>query len=150
MVTSTGNTTMPVTEPVVLTPNWVVKEDFMATPFYYCQKTWTGPPPPLARRPDKPFKTGEKVTVRTECDQTLSDDGYVVDLTKLSPAVMPTGTGTVGTGAAGTGSKPIIVESPKKKEGLFTMKNLIMVAIVLVLIYAFFKYVLPLIKKSVA
>lgn len=130
----------------------VVNENFIAQPFFGDR-----PNPNIT---PKEFVKGQTIEANEQMNFArqmfwVSSDGYIVDMTKTSMALNPIQQPQpiiITQPASQPAEKifiPPTVTMPEEEKGIFTMKNLIMVAVAMLLIYAFFKYVLPLMKKSV-
>ena len=128
----------------------VVNESFIAQPFFGDR-----PNPNIT---PKEFVKGQTIEANEQMNFArqmfwVSSDGYIVDMTKTSMALNPIQQPPIVITQPSQPAEKIFIPPtvtvPETEKGIFTMKNLIMLAIVMLLIYAFFKYVLPLMKKSV-
>ena len=122
---------------------FVVNETFIAQPFVGDRPNPNITPKEFVR--GQTFEASEQMNFNRQVSW-VSSDGYNVDMSKVSMALNPIQTYVPQAPVeAKIAPTPIMVQ----EKGIFTIKNLVTVAIVMVLIYAFFKYVLPLMKKSV-
>jgi hypothetical protein len=123
----------------------VINQNFIAQPFVFDR-----PSPNLT---PKEFVRGQTIDATEQMNFArqvfwVSSDGYIIDMSKASMALNPIQTYVPAPVEEKIITPPIVV--PERETGLFTIKNLVTVAIVMLLIYVFFKYVLPLMKKSIS